>query len=81
MSLRLTVRQRLLGAWERGNPGRRGCVKACEIQVLQTQKHVSETDLRCSIGLLVSQIAHVWLACRGRGFWRSPPLETLIMTV
>jgi len=52
MSLRLTVRQRLLGAWERGNPGRRGCVKACEIQVLQTQKHVSETDLRCAIGLL-----------------------------
>lgn len=47
MSLRLTVRQRLLGGWERGKPGRRGCVKACEIQVLQTQKHVSETDLRC----------------------------------
>lgn len=73
MSLRLTVRQRLLGAWERGNPGRRGCVKACEIQVLQTQKHVSETDLRCAIGLLVSPMCgwHAGVAAFGdRRRWK-----------
>jgi hypothetical protein len=47
MSLRLTVRQRLLGAWDSGKPRQMRVCEPCEIHVLQTQKHVSETDLRC----------------------------------